>query len=112
MHLHVDRLLSVTNTVFCLSNNVKQNGKQKKFFSVFFTNHDSASYPLGRMHSKGYCNRSVCLLVSLWASHYSLVSGYITQYFGQLGFERHVIGANRNGFSRVCFVIEKKREKS
>ena len=60
------------------------------------------------MRSKGYCNRSVCLLVSLWTSHSSLVSGYITQYFGQLGFERHGIEANREGFSRVRFVVEKK----
>ena len=45
-------------------------------------------------------------------SHSSLVSGYITQYFGQLGFERHEIEANRKGFSRICFVIEKKRGKT
>ena len=45
-------------------------------------------------------------------SHSSLVSGYITQYFGQLGFERHRIEANRNGFSSVRFVVEKKRGKT
>ena len=44
-------------------------------------------------------------------SHFSLVSGYNTQYFVQLGFERHGIEANRNGFSRVRFVVEKKRGK-
>ena len=69
-------------------------------------------FSLPRMRSKGYCNRSVCLSVSLCTLHSSLVSGYITQYFGQLGFERHGIEANRNGFSRVRFVVEKKRGKT
>ena len=64
-------------------------------------------YPLPRMRSKGYC-----LSVSLCTSHSSLVSGYITQYFGQLGFERQGIEVNRNGFSRVRFVVEKKRGKT
>ena len=65
------------------------------------------------MCRKGYCNRSVCLLlVSLCASHSSLVSGYITQYFGQLGFERHGIEANRNGYLRVRFVVENKQGKT
>ena len=65
------------------------------------------------MRSTGYCNCFVCLLVSLsvCTSHFSVVSGYNTQYFGQLGFERHGIEANRNGFSRVGFVVEKKRGK-
>ena len=53
-----------------------------------------------------------CLLVSVCTSHSSLVSGYITQYFEQLGFERHGIEANRNGFSRIRFVTEKKRGKT
>ena len=53
---------------------------------------------------------SFCL--SVCTSHSSLVSGYITQYFGQLGFERHGIEANRNGFSSVRFVVEKKRGKT
>ena len=70
------------------------------------------NYPLPRMRSKGYCNRSVSVSVCTCTSHSSLVSGYITQYFGQLGFERHGIEANRNGFSRVCFVVEKKRGKT
>ena len=61
-------------------------------------------YPLPRMRSKGYCNRSG-FLVSVCTSHSSLVSGYITQYFGQLGFERHGIEANRNRFSSVRFVV-------
>ena len=52
---------------------------------------------------------SISLLV---CAHHTLVSSSITQYFGQLGFEEHGIGANRNGFSRVCFVVEKKRGKT
>ena len=39
------------------------------------------------------------LLVSVCTSHSSLVSCYITQYFAQLGFERHGSDANKNGFS-------------
>ena len=65
------------------------------------------------MRRKGYCNRSVCLLlVSLCTSHSSLVSGYFTQNFGQLGFERHGIEAIRNGYLKVRFVVEKKRGKT
>ena len=64
------------------------------------------------MRSKGYCNRSVCLLVGLCTSHSSLVSSYITQRFGQLGSQRLGIEANKNGFSRVRFVIEKRRGKT
>ena len=45
-------------------------------------------------------------------SHSSLVSGYITQYFGQLGFERHGIETNRNGFSRVRLVVKIKHGKT
>ena len=65
-----------------------------------------------RMHINGYCNRSVCLLVSLCTSHFSLVGSYITQYFTQLDFEWHGIDAIRNGFLRVRFAVEKKREKN
>ena len=53
-------------------------------------------------------DNGVCLLVS----HFSLVSGYITQYFEQLGFEKHGIDANKHGFLRVRFVVEKKRRKT
>ena len=65
----------------------------------------SCIYPLVCMRGKGYCNRSVCLLVSLCTSHFSLISGYITQYFTQLGFERHWIDANRNGFSMCSLLL-------
>ena len=68
-------------------------------------------YPLPCMLSKGYYNRLVCLLVCSFVcfctSYFSQVSSFITWYFGQLGFSRHRIDANRNGFSRVCFVIKK-----
>ena len=34
------------------------------------------------------------------------------QYFGQLGLKRHGIDANKNGFSKVRFVAEKKPRKT
>ena len=56
--------------------------------------------------------RDTVIVQCVCTSHSSLVSGYITQYFGQLGFERHGIEANRNGFLGVRFVVEKKRGKT
>ena len=55
------------------------------------------------MRSNGYSNHSICLLVS----YFSPVSSNITQYFGLVGFERHEINANKNGFRSVSFEVEK-----
>ena len=73
---------------------------------------ESHYYPLVCMRSKGYCNLSVCLLVCLWTSYLSLVSGFITCYVGQLGFERYRIDAILNGFSRVSLVAKKKAKEN
>ena len=74
---------------------------------------------LVRIHSKGYCNHLVCQLVcvhvmcaSVCTSYFSLVSGFITWYFRQLGLARHKIDANKNGFLRIHFVVDKKGGKN